>query len=96
VPARQQLSLADVETGASVRISAIQGGRGLVGRLGSMGLVPGTEVKLVGGRRGGPVIVGLRGCRIAIGCGMASKVLVEPAGDPDRIVPEPEQDSVAN
>ncbi len=93
MPARRQLSLADVDTGVSVRISAIQGGRGLVGRLCSMGLVPGTEVKVVGGRRGGPVIVGLRGCRIAIGCGMANKVMVEPANDPDRTVPGPEQNS---
>ena len=93
--ARRQLSLADVETGTSVLISTIQGGRGLVGRLCSMGLVPGTEVKIVGGRRGGPVIVGLRGCRIAIGCGMASKVLVDPAVDPDRAVPETEQCSSA-
>jgi ferrous iron transport protein A len=90
VPARSRLSLADVETGASVRIGTIQGGRGLVGRLCSMGLVPGTEVKVVGGRRGGPVIVGLRGCRIAIGCGMASKVLVEPTEESDRTAPKPE------
>jgi len=90
VGTKGQLSLADVETGTSVRIGTIQGGRGLVGRLCSMGLVPGTEVKVVGGRRGGPVIVGLRGCRIAIGCGMAGKVLVEPAGDADRAAPEPE------
>jgi ferrous iron transport protein A len=95
VPARRQLSLADVETGAAVRISAIQGGRGLVGRLCSMGLVPGTEVQVVGGRRGGPVIVGLRGCRIAIGCGMANRVMVEPAGGPDRTLPESEQSSRA-
>ncbi len=90
MPARRQFSLADVETGASVRITTIQGGRGLTGRLGAMGLVPGIEVKVVGGRRGGPVIVGLRGCRIAIGCGMASRVLVEPANDPDQTVPGPE------
>jgi len=96
VPARRQASLADVETGAPVRIIAIQGGRGLVGRLCSMGLVPGTEVQVVGGRRGGPVIVGLRGCRIAIGCGMAHKVMVEPAGGPDRTLPELEQSSRAD
>lgn len=94
--ASRQLSLADVETGVSVRISAIQGGRGLVGRLCSMGLVPGTDVQVVGGRRGGPVIVGLRGCRIAIGCGMANKVMVEPAGDSDRTVPESEHHNSAD
>ena len=95
MPAKRQLSLADVETGASVRISEIQGGRGLVGRLGSMGLLPGTEVKVVGGRRGGPVIVGLRGCRIAIGCGMASRVLVEPTEESDRTAPGSEECSSA-
>jgi ferrous iron transport protein A len=91
VPARWQQSLADVGTGTSVRIDTINGGRGLMGRLSSMGLVPGTEVLVISGRRGGPVIVGLRGCRIAIGCGMANKIMVEPVGDTARAVPESEQ-----
>jgi len=96
VAAKRQLSLADVGTGVSVRIGAIRGGRGLVGRLCSMGLMPGTEVQVVGGRRGGPVIVGLRGCRIAIGCGMASKIMVEPVGDAAQPGPGPEQSSSAD
>ena len=96
MPARQQLSLADVGSGVSVRINTINGGRGLMGRLSSMGLVPGTEVQVISGRRGGAVIVGLRGCRIAIGCGMANKVMVEPVGDTARTVPGSEQCSSAD
>ncbi|MCX6843627.1 MAG: FeoA family protein [candidate division WOR-3 bacterium] len=96
MPARQQLSLADVGTGVSVRIDAIKGGRGVAGRLSSMGLVPGTEVQVISGSRGGPVIVGLRGCRIAIGCGMANKIMVEPVSDTARTVPESGQCSSAD
>jgi ferrous iron transport protein A len=80
----------------SVRIDTINGGKGLMGRLSSMGLVPGTEVQVISGCRGGPVIVGLRGCRIAIGCGMANKIMVESVGDTARTVPGSEQRNSAD
>ena len=80
--ARQRVGLTEVGTGVTVRIDTIDGGRGMTGRLASMGLVPGVEVEVISGRRGGPVLVGLHGCRIAIGCGMADRIVVEPVGDP--------------
>lgn len=55
------------------------GGYGLVRRLAEMGLTPGTEIKLVKkGSFGGPVEVEVRGVALALGRGVASKVLVRP------------------
>ncbi len=68
--------LAEGERG--VMVKAI-GGFGLVRRLTEMGLTPGVEVKLLRkGSFGGPVEVEVRGVTLALGCGVASKVLVKP------------------
>lgn len=55
------------------------GGFGLVRRLAEMGLTPGVEVKLL--RKSsfrGPVEIEVRGVTLALGCGVASRVLVKP------------------
>ncbi|MEM0358364.1 MAG: FeoA family protein [Candidatus Bathyarchaeia archaeon] len=71
--------LAEGEKGVIVK--AI-GGFGLVRRLAEMGLTPGTEVKLVKkGSFGGPIEVEVRGVALALGRGVASKVLVKPVKD---------------
>ena len=56
----------------------VRGGHGLRRRLCAMGLVPGawlTVASGVGG--GGPIIIEILGTRLALGRGMASKVLVQ-------------------
>ncbi|RXL88855.1 ferrous iron transport protein A, partial [Citrobacter sp. AAK_AS5] len=56
----------------------ILGGGGLRRRLEAMGLPPGaTIVKLTGSPFGGPVVVRIGPVRLAIGFGMAGKVMVE-------------------
>jgi Fe2+ transport system protein FeoA len=72
------VSLADVQPGASVRIVGIEGGRGAAGRLGTLGLIPGTAVSVLSRRGNGPVLVALRRSRLAIGHGLARRVRVEP------------------
>jgi len=64
------------ETGV---VRSIEGGRGLVGRLSSMGLRPGVSVRLVCTQPArGPVVVEVGGMmRIALGRGMARKILIE-------------------
>lgn len=71
--------LAEGEKGVVVKAL---GGFGLVRRLAEMGLTPGTEVKLVKkGSFSGPVEVEVRGVALALGRGVASKVLVKPVKD---------------
>lgn len=71
--------LAEGESGIMVRAL---GGFGLVRRLAEMGLTPGAKVKLLRkGSFGGPVEIEVRGVALALGRGVASKVLVKPAKD---------------
>ena len=83
----QRLSLRLVEMGAGERgtVFKIQGGIGLKRRLEAMGIRPGaTIVKIAGSPLGGPVVIRIGSMRLAIGCGMAGKVMVdvEKAGTP--------------
>ncbi|MEM1563062.1 MAG: FeoA family protein [Candidatus Bathyarchaeia archaeon] len=71
--------LAEGEKGIMVRAL---GGFGLIRRLAEMGLTPGVEVKLLRkGSFGGPVEIEVRGVALALGRGVASKVLVKPVKD---------------
>ena len=72
-------ALTDLAEGEKGVIVKALGGFGLVRRLAEMGLTPGVEVKLLRkGSFGGPVEVEVRGVTLALGCGVASKVLVKP------------------
>jgi len=61
-----------------VVVTEIQGGRGLTARLTDMGLTPGVEVEIVSNSGGGPVIVSIGDTRLALGRGMANKIMVSP------------------
>lgn len=72
-------ALTDLAEGERGVIVKAFGGFGLVRRLAEMGLTPGVEVKLLRkGSFGGPVEIEVRGVTLALGCGVASKVLVRP------------------
>lgn len=70
--------LSVVEEGKTVRIVRIIGGRGLVKRLYEIGLLPGTELKIVRNTRFGPVVVrnNVSGT-FSLGFGVARKIMVE-------------------
>lgn len=63
--------------GAKARIVAVIGGRGAARRAMEMGLVPGAIVEVVNNHPG-PLIVRVSGTMIALGRGLAHKILVEP------------------
>ncbi len=46
-------------------------------RLMEMGLTPGTHVKVLNLKEHGPILLGVRDCKLALGRGMASKVIVK-------------------
>ncbi len=72
--------LTTVPVGKKVRIVSLAGGRGMYAHLASMGLVPGSEIEVI--RRGspGPFIATAGNCRLAIGTGMAQKIMVSENG----------------
>ena len=65
--------------GQTLRLLEIRAGRRLTHRMAEMGLTPGVTLRVVQDN-GGPLLVSVRGSRIAIGRGLAHKLLVEPAG----------------
>ena len=73
------LPLADLTAGAQARIESLQGGRGVVNRLAVLGFIPGQEVKMVQNFGQGPLIVHVRGARVALGRGEAKMIVVKPA-----------------
>jgi Fe2+ transport system protein FeoA len=63
--------------GEKVKVERIAGGREACCRLKAMGLFPGEEVEIVSSHCG-PVVLNVKGFRLALGCGMAQKILVSP------------------
>jgi ferrous iron transport protein A len=71
------MPLAMVETGRKVKLVSVNAGHGLVGRLISMGLVPGMEIEVIRNASQGALIVSAGGSRIMLGRGMAQKIQVK-------------------
>ena len=65
-----------VAHGDSATLLSIQAGRGLTRRLADMGLVPGTTVRIVNSQMSGPVLIEVKGYRLALGHGIAQKIMV--------------------
>jgi ferrous iron transport protein A len=64
--------------GQPVRIVSLRAGRNLDRRLTDLGLNIGSEISVVQ-RQGGGLIVARDATRVAVGAGMAMKILVVPA-----------------
>ena len=59
-------------------VERLRGGRGLCQRVSAMGLTPGTRVKMLRSSMfGGPILVSVRGTTLALGRGVATKILVK-------------------
>jgi len=76
-PHGKAFPLAMAHEGSKVRIRLLSGGKGLEMRLTSLGLNVGSEL-VVSQHQGGKIVV-LRGeTRLALGAGMAQKIMVVP------------------
>ncbi|MBM4130975.1 ferrous iron transport protein A [bacterium] len=71
------MPLSQVNEGTRAVLKSIDGGRQLRGRLAALGMLPGAELEVVQNSGHGPFVVAVRGSRIVIGRGMASRILVE-------------------
>jgi ferrous iron transport protein A len=71
------VSLADLAVGEHAILSKLTAGRTVINRLASLGFTPGAEVEVTQNHGRGPLIVILRGARIALGRLEASQVFVE-------------------
>lgn len=72
------VSLVEMRTGQRGEIVQILGGRGMVRKLWVLGVVPGKKVEKVSSLLGsGPVVIRLGQQEIALGRGVAQKILVK-------------------
>ncbi|MCG8124138.1 MAG: ferrous iron transport protein A [Candidatus Thiodiazotropha taylori] len=71
------VKLSDLPVGSRAAIKRVLGGRLLVHRLLSLGLRAGSEIELLQ-RRGSGVVVACQGNRVALGSGVAEKLLLSP------------------
>jgi ferrous iron transport protein A len=70
--------LAMADQGAQIRIVTLRAGRELDRRLRDMGLNPGVELKVQQRQPGGALVVMRGETRLALGGGMAHKIMVIP------------------
>ncbi len=78
-PCKACYPLSAAACGECVRLVGIEGGRRLRHRLAELGLNPGSVVRVVRRQPGGPLILAVKGdARMAIGRGMAHKIIVAP------------------
>ena len=74
----QKKTLKDLKPGEVGRIAQIDGGHGMVSRLAALGIRPGKRItKLSSGFMRGPVTIEVDRTQVAIGFGMAKRIMVE-------------------
>jgi len=74
----EQLTLAEMKTGQTGTVVGVLGGHGLIQRLDALGIRPGKKVtKLSSTLFRGPVTLRVNNSRVAVGFGMAKKIIVE-------------------
>ena len=74
----KNVSLANMDAGQTGKVTRVHGGHGFKTRLEAMGIRPGMEITKVSGQiMRGPIIVKIGNSQVAIGFGMARRVLVE-------------------
>jgi ferrous iron transport protein A len=73
-----QLTLAEMRTGQTGTVVGVLGGHGLMRRLDALGIRPGRKVtKLSSTLFRGPIILRVDNTQVAVGFGMARKIIVE-------------------
>ena len=72
------VTLRQMQSGQSGKVVQVQGGHGLVSRLNALGIRPNKRITKVSSMlMRGPVTIQLDSTQIAIGFGMANKIIVE-------------------
>lgn len=74
----KKMPLSQMESGQSGKIAQIQGGHGLIDRLSALGIRPGKRVTKISSMfMRGPVTIQVGNAQVAIGFGMAQRIMVE-------------------
>ena len=76
-PADRTVTVSELRPDQVGIIADLSGGRSFMARLLALGCSPGTEVKMVHNSGHGPLIVSVRGARVALGRGEAERLRVK-------------------
>ena len=74
---KKQILLSEIPVGEDATIKAFESGRAVNNRLASLGFTPGVQVNMTQNYGRGPLIVTVRGTRVALGRGEAAQIIVE-------------------
>ena len=78
MPNGKHLPLNQMGAGQSGIVVQIQGGQGMINRLGALGIRPGKRITKVSSMfMRGPVTIQLGNAQVAIGFGMAKRIVVD-------------------
>ena len=81
----EQLTLAEMKTGQTGTMVGVLGGHGLVQRLDALGVRPGKRVTKINSTLfHGPITLKVDSTQVAVGFGMARKIIVEVDKYPSR------------
>ena len=69
-------TLSSVPEGTHVRIVRINTGIGLQMRLAAMRILPDSKIKMIRNMGRGPIVLAVKGSRIALGRGLTHKIIV--------------------
>ncbi len=69
-------SLAELQVGEKRIVVGFAGGQEFQQRITSLGVYVGCEIEVLGGCAEGGMLVGVGESRIALGCGMAQKIII--------------------
>jgi len=73
-----QLTLAEMRTGQTGTVIGVLGGHGLIQRLDALGIRPGRRItKVSSALFRGPVMLRVNSAQVAVGFGMARKIMIE-------------------
>jgi len=75
------IRLSDTRPGAELLLCRIEGGMGMEKKLTEMGLLPGEKIRRIDAPSDGSIILIIKGAKIAIGKGMADRIIVEECMD---------------
>ena len=78
MPYGKQIALSQMQAGQSGIVVQVHGGRGLISRLSALGIRPGQRVtKFSSMFMRGPVTIQVGNAQVAIGFGMANRIIIE-------------------
>jgi ferrous iron transport protein A len=79
----EYVSLTGMGSGSKGMIVQIEGGHGLISRLNALGIRPNKKITKISSMvMRGPVTIDIDGTQVALGFGMAKRIIVQPDGSP--------------